>query len=146
VWELCFSLSICLNLFWFRASACFTCDKTIINQRKVEKSDFEDQSEENSVWTVKWTTLLGLFCKISFTPTVTSCYHVHADAHLSAALVCYLDATGAETSMLLNCILQGWAIIFLQGWAIIIFEKAAFSGGPFLLMRVEASLGWQPQH
>jgi len=37
---------------------------------------------------------------------------VHADAHLSAALVCYLDATGAETSMLLNCILQGWAIIF----------------------------------
>ena len=44
---------------------------------------------------------------------VTSCYHVHADAHLSAALVCYLDASGAETSMLLlNCILQGWAIIF----------------------------------
>jgi len=37
---------------------------------------------------------------------------VHADAHLSAALVCYLDATGAETLMLLNCILQGWAIIF----------------------------------
>ena len=44
--------------------------------------------------------------------TVTSFYHVHADAHLSVALICYLDATGAETSMLLNCILQGWAIIF----------------------------------
>jgi len=26
-------------------------------------------------------------------------YHVHADAHLSAALVRYFDATGAETSM-----------------------------------------------
>jgi len=39
-----------------------------------------------------------MFCKISFTPTVTSCYHVHADAHLSVALVCYLDETGAETS------------------------------------------------
>jgi len=57
-------------------------------------------------------TLLGIFCKIRLMPTVTSCYHVHADAHLSAALVCYLDATGAETSMLLNCILQVWAIIF----------------------------------
>jgi len=55
---------------------------------------------------------LGILCEISFTPTVTTCYHVHADAHLSAALVCYLDATGAKTLMLLNCILQGWAIIF----------------------------------
>ena len=41
------SLSICLNLF--RVSACFACGKTVINQRKVEKSAFEDQSEENSV-------------------------------------------------------------------------------------------------
>jgi len=71
-------------------------------------------------------------------PTVASCYHVHADAHLSAALVCYLDATGADTSMLLNCILQGWAIILLLSGH---FEKAAFSGGPCLPMRVEASLG-----
>jgi len=31
---------------------------------------------------------------------------------LSVGLICYLDATGAETSTLLNCILQGWAIIF----------------------------------
>jgi len=46
--------------------------------------------------------LLGIFCKISFTPTVTSCYHVQADAHPSAALLCYLGATGAETSMLLT--------------------------------------------
>ena len=112
VWELCCSLSICLNLFWFRASACFASDKTVINQHRVEKSAFEDQPEENSVWIIKSTTLLGIFCKISFTPTVTSWYHVHADAGISAALVCYLDATGAETSMLLNCILHGLAIIF----------------------------------
>jgi len=102
VWELCCWLSICLNLFWFRANECFAYDNRVINQRRVEKSDFDDQSEENSVWIVKWTTLLGIFCEISFTPTVTSCYHVHADAHLSAALVCYLYATGAETSMLLK--------------------------------------------
>jgi len=50
----------------------------------------------------KITTLLGIFCKMSFTPTVISCYHIHADAHLSAALVCHLDATGAETSLLLT--------------------------------------------
>jgi len=49
--------------------------------------------------------LVGTFCKISFTPAVTSCYQVHAlnaDAHLSAALPCYLGATGAETSQLLT--------------------------------------------
>ena len=74
---------------------------------RIEKSAFDDQSEEKSVWIIKWTTLLGIFCKIHFTPTVTFCYHVHADAHLSVALMCYLDATGAETSMLLKCILQG---------------------------------------
>ena len=44
----------------------------------------------------------GIFCRICFTPTVTSCYHVHADAHLSAALLCYLDATGAENSIVLT--------------------------------------------
>jgi len=38
-----------LNLFRFRVSACFACDKTVIYQRMVEKSAFEDQSEENSV-------------------------------------------------------------------------------------------------
>ena len=41
------SLSVCLNLF--RLSACFAYGKTVINQRRVEKSGFEDQSEENSV-------------------------------------------------------------------------------------------------
>jgi len=43
---------------------------------------------------------------------LTTCYHVHANAHLSSALVCYLDATGTETLMLLNCILQGWGNYF----------------------------------
>jgi len=33
---------------WFRGSACFSFEKTVINQRRVEKSAFEDQSEENS--------------------------------------------------------------------------------------------------
>jgi len=104
VWELCCSLSICLNLFWFRGSACFAYDKTVIYQHRVEKSVFENLSEENSVWIIKWTTLLGIFCKICFTPAVTSCYHVHADAHLSAALLCYLDETGAETSLLFTAL------------------------------------------
>jgi len=70
---------------------------------------------------------------------LTTCYHVHANAHLSSALVCYLDATGTETLMLLKCILQGWGQLFLL--LRYHFEKAAFSGGPWLLMRVKASLG-----
>jgi len=40
-----------------------------------------------------------------FTPAVTACYQVHAlkaDAHLPAALLCYLGVTGAETSLLLT--------------------------------------------
>jgi len=49
VWELYCSLSICLNLFWFGVSAYFTHEKTVINQRRVEKSAFEDQLEENSL-------------------------------------------------------------------------------------------------
>jgi len=60
----------------------FHLEKTDVNQRRVEKSAFEDQSEDNSV---------GLFRKISLTPAVTSY------AHLSAAQLCYLGATGAET-------------------------------------------------
>jgi len=35
-----------MNLFRFRVSACFAYDKTVINQRRVEKSAFEDKSEE----------------------------------------------------------------------------------------------------
>jgi len=34
----------------------------------------------------------------------TACYHVHAYAHLSAALLCCLDETGAETSILLTAL------------------------------------------
>jgi len=39
----------------------FACGKTVTNQRGIEKSAFEDQSEEHSVWILKWTTLLGIF-------------------------------------------------------------------------------------
>ena len=77
-WELYSSSSICLYLFRIRVSACFAHGKTVVNQHKVEMSPFEGKSEENSVWILKWTTLLEIFCKISFTPTVTSCYQVHA--------------------------------------------------------------------
>jgi len=80
----------------------FAYDKTVINQRRVEKSAFEDQSAKNSVWIIKWTTLLGIFCNISFTPAVISCCHVHTDAHLSVALLCYFGATGAEASLILT--------------------------------------------
>jgi len=48
---------------------------------------------------------LGVFRKIRFTPAVKSCYEVHAlnaDAHLPAALLRYLGATGVETSLLLT--------------------------------------------
>jgi len=36
----------------FSVSACFAYDKTVINKRMVEKSTFEDQLEENSVWII----------------------------------------------------------------------------------------------
>jgi len=96
------SLSICLNLFRFRVSACFAYDKTVINQRRVEKSTFENQSEENSVWILQLTTLLGIFCKIGFTPAVIPCYQVHAlnaDEHLSAALLCYFRCNWCKLPM-----------------------------------------------
>ena len=88
----------------------------VINKRRVEKSAFENQSEEIPVWIVKWTTLLGIFCKISITTAVTSCYQVHAlnpDAHLSAVLLRYLGATGTETSLLLTVYLH-WIILTLS--------------------------------
>ena len=37
----------------------------------------------------------------------------------------------------INCIFQGGQLIWLRGN----FEKAAFSGGPYLLMEREASIG-----
>jgi len=103
-WESYYSLSICLNLF--RGIACFAYGKTVINQCRVEKSPFEGQSEENSVWILKWTTLLGIFCKIGFTPAVTFCYQVHTpktDTHIPTAhWNATLGATGAESSLKLT--------------------------------------------
>jgi len=94
----------CLNLFRFRVSACFAYDKTVINQRRFDTLAFEDHSEKNSMWIWKWTTLLGIFCKKGLTPTATSCYHVHADAHLSAALLCYFRCYWFRNLAAVNCI------------------------------------------
>ena len=41
-------LTVYLSESFLVGSACFAYDKTVINQLRVEKSDFEDQSEENS--------------------------------------------------------------------------------------------------
>jgi len=76
MWEFYFSFSIFLKLFRFRVSAFFAYDKTVTNQRRVEKSAFEDQWDKTSVWILKWTILLRIFFKLSFTPAVTSCYQV----------------------------------------------------------------------
>jgi len=116
VWELYCSLSIWLNLFRFRVSACFTYDKKVINQRRLVKSAFENQSEEKSVWIVKWTTLLEIFCKLSFRPAVTSCYQVHAinaDVHLSAALLCHFRCNWCRNLAAVNCILH-WIVLTLS--------------------------------
>jgi len=113
VWELYWSLSVCLNLFRFRVSACFAYSKTVINQLRIEKPVFEDQSEDNLVWILKWTTLLVTFCKICFTLSVTSCYQVHtlnADAHLSTALLCYLRWNRCRNLAAVNCIMH-WILL-----------------------------------
>jgi len=103
---------MCLQLFRFGISACFADGKTVMNQRRVEKTAFEDQSEENSVWIIKWMTLLGIFCKISCTPTVTSCYQVHADAHISAALLSNYRYNWCRKIDAVNCVLH-WIVLTL---------------------------------
>ena len=73
-------------------------------------------SEENSVWILKWATLLGIFCKISLTPVVTSYYQIHArnaDAHLSAAVLCYFRCYWCRNLAAVNCILH-WIILTLS--------------------------------
>jgi len=42
------------------------------------KVSFWGSVRGNSVWILKLTTLLGIFCKRRFTPAVMSCYQVHA--------------------------------------------------------------------
>ena len=57
----------------------------------------------------KWTTFLAIFCKLSFTPDVTSCCQVHplnADAHLSATLLCYFRCNWCRNLAAVNCILN----------------------------------------
>ena len=73
-------------------------------------------SKEYSVWILKWTTLLGIFCKIRFTPVVTSYYQVHvpsADAQLSAALLCYFRCHWCRNPTVVNCTLH-WIILTLS--------------------------------
>ena len=98
---------------WFRGGACFAYEKTVINQRMDEKSAFEDQSEENSVWIMKRMTLLEIFCNISFTPATTSCYQVHADARLYAAILCYLRCSLCWNLAAVNWILH-WIVLTLS--------------------------------
>jgi len=53
----------------------------------------------------KMNDFVGNILQNMFCAYCTSCYQVHAlnaDAHLSAALLCTLGATGAETSLLLT--------------------------------------------
>jgi len=55
---------------------------------------------------IKITTLLGIFCKRSFTPAVTCCDKVH-DAHIpTAALLCYLRCHWCQNLSEVNCILH----------------------------------------
>jgi len=93
--------------------ACFACDKTVINQRRVEKSAFEHQSENNSVWILKWTTSLGIFCKISFTPAVAFFIRYTPLKRIHTFLLrhCYatLGATRAETSLKLTAYCIEWS-------------------------------------
>ena len=54
---------------------------------------------------MQWTTLLGIFYKISFTPALTSCYQVralNADAPLSAALLYYFRCNLLQEFMSLS--------------------------------------------
>jgi len=120
----------CLFVWIFlvlKVSACFAYDKIVVNQRRFEKSGFEDQSEENSVWILKWTTLLAIFCKISFTPAVTSCCQIHtlnADVHLCRAAMllrcnCYRNLAAV------NCILH-WIVLTLSIFLLYCFYHAPF--------------------
>jgi len=45
---------------------------------------------------------VGKILQNKFYACCSSCYQVHADAHLSVMLLCYLDETAAETSLLLT--------------------------------------------
>jgi len=80
------------------------------------KVSFWGSVRGNSVWILKWTTLLGIFCKIIFTPAVTYCYQVHApnaDAHLPATLLCYFRCKWYRTLAAVNCTLH-WIVLTLS--------------------------------
>jgi len=59
--------------------------------------------------------LLATFCKISFTPAVTSCYQVHAlnaDVHLCRAAM-LLRCNWCRNLAAVNCILH-WIVLTLS--------------------------------
>ena len=114
VWELYWSLSVCLNLLRFRVSACFDWQDSHISTQGW-KVRFWGSLRGNSVWILKWTNLLGIFCKLSFTPAVTSCYQVHAlnaDARLSATLLCFFRCNWCRNLAAVNCTLH-WIVLTL---------------------------------
>jgi len=61
--------------------------------------------------------LLGIFCKISFTPAVTFCYQAHTpktDTHIpTAALLCYFRCHWCRNLSEVNCILH-WIVLTLS--------------------------------
>jgi len=75
------------------------------------KVTFWGQSEENSVWILKLPTLLEIFCNISFTPAVTSCYQLHAlnvdHTYLRLCYVMYFRCNWCRNLAAVNCILHG---------------------------------------
>jgi len=84
----------------------------------VWKSSFQDQSEENSVWILKYTTLFGRFCKATFMPAIASWYQVlvlNADAHIpiSAARLCYFRCHWCRNITVVNCIVH-WIVLTLS--------------------------------
>jgi len=52
----------------------------------------------------KMNDFVGTLLQNKFYAYCSSCYQEHADPHLSVALLCYLGATGAKTSLLLTAL------------------------------------------
>jgi len=79
------------------------------------KVSFEVQSEENSMWIIKWTTLLGITCKINFTPAVTSCYLVYPKRRCTpiCGATMLLRCKWGRNLAALNCTLH-WIVFTLS--------------------------------
>ena len=100
------SARICVRIVWI----CLGVE--LVRSTQGRKVSFWG-SDENSVWILKWTTLLGIFCKIRFTPAVTSYYQVYAQNAISAPLLCYFRCNWCRNLAAVNCILH-WIILTLS--------------------------------